>query len=338
MAEVKKARLFLRRGTDTDRKTTILCEGELGYSTDAFRVVVGDGSTLGGLGLGTTVFVSAGGPLANSFHTHLTEASAGGFAMAGDIAVFPAATYVDGTGSDVTPTNTTGTSATTVVLLTGTDNSNPTHWVAVNSGIPWGNIDTPVDAISGDQVHGGDISGNVTFSGTISTTTLTGTSAFISGLVASGNRNVFVTSTGQLSSRIDGTAADGRLRWLTSSTPISTRGANTAGFNMDWRIATNPNGVPSNASSVLLEAVYDAPVGTNNGNNQFIKVRDSADGVVAGLTIVRVDSSTLVKGAVQALCPLSAYGGSIFFDYRIYSDGTEQGFEDGFTLSVVGYI
>ena len=34
MAEVKKARLFLRRGTDTDRKTTVLCEGELGYCGD----------------------------------------------------------------------------------------------------------------------------------------------------------------------------------------------------------------------------------------------------------------------------------------------------------------
>ena len=39
MAEVKKARLFLRRGTDTDRKTTTLCEGELGYSTDAYFTV-----------------------------------------------------------------------------------------------------------------------------------------------------------------------------------------------------------------------------------------------------------------------------------------------------------
>tara|TARA_R110002051_G_scaffold271883_2_gene332363 strand:- start:1836 stop:2852 length:1017 start_codon:yes stop_codon:yes gene_type:complete len=338
MAEVKKARLFLRRGTDTDRKTTILCEGELGYSTDAFRVVVGDGTTYGGLGLGTTVFVSAGGPLAPGFHTTLTEASAGGFAMVGDIAVFPAATYVDGTGSIVTPSNTTGTSATTVVLLTGIDNSNPTHWVAVNSGIPWGNVDTPVDAISGEQIHGGDISGNVTFSGTLSTTALTSTSALIGGLAASGDRNVFVTSTGQLSSRIDGTAADGRLRWLTTSTPISTRSVNAAGFNMGWAIATNPNGVPSNASSVLLEAVYDAPVGSNNGTNQFITVRDSAAGVLEGRTIVRVDSTTLVKGAVQALCPLSAYGGSIFFDYRIYSDGTEQGFDNGFTLSVVGYM
>ena len=40
MAEVKKARLFLRRGTDTDRKTTTLCQGELGYSTDALEFLL----------------------------------------------------------------------------------------------------------------------------------------------------------------------------------------------------------------------------------------------------------------------------------------------------------
>ena len=37
MAEVKKARIFLRRGTDADRLQTDLCEGELGYSTDGKR-------------------------------------------------------------------------------------------------------------------------------------------------------------------------------------------------------------------------------------------------------------------------------------------------------------
>ena len=68
MAEVKKARLFLRRGTDTDRKTTTLCQGELGYSTDAFRVFVGDGSTAGGNTLGMMAFVSAG----VNFQTNLT--------------------------------------------------------------------------------------------------------------------------------------------------------------------------------------------------------------------------------------------------------------------------
>ena len=97
MAEVKKARLFLRRGTDTDRKTTTLCSGELGYSTDAFRVVIGDGSTVGGRSLGPTTFIS-GGALQHSFHTVLTEASAGGYGMKGDLAIFPAASYQNANG------------------------------------------------------------------------------------------------------------------------------------------------------------------------------------------------------------------------------------------------
>ena len=44
MADIKKARIFLRRGTDASRLGTELCEGELGYSTDGTRVFVGDGS------------------------------------------------------------------------------------------------------------------------------------------------------------------------------------------------------------------------------------------------------------------------------------------------------
>jgi len=202
MAEVKKARLFLRRGTDTDRKLTTLCEGELGYSTDAFRVVIGDGSTAGGRSVGATTFVS-GGTLAPNFHTNLTTASANGIALSGDFAVFAAESYVNGNGDDVNPTTTTGTSATTVMLLTGSDASVANSWVAVNSGIPWGNIDTPVDAISGDQIHGGDISGNVTFSGQLSTTASTVISAagdvHVAELVGTGVRSVVATATGQLS-------------------------------------------------------------------------------------------------------------------------------------------
>ena len=114
MAEVKKARLFLRRGTDTDRKTTTLCQGELGYSTDAFRVFVGDGSTTGGKTVGNFVYVS-GGSLGTNFHTNLTTASANGRAHKGDIAIFPAQSYfkADGTTS-VTP----HVSASTVMILT----------------------------------------------------------------------------------------------------------------------------------------------------------------------------------------------------------------------------
>jgi hypothetical protein len=175
MAEVKKARLFLRRGTDTDRKTTVLCEGELGYSTDAFRLFIGDGSSDGGRTVGTTVHVS-GGSLSHNFHTKLTEASAfdaantstGGFAVKGDLAIFPASAYKNANDDTVTPTR----YATTVMLLTAavgssTDSPNAddaTSWVAINSGIPWGNLAVLDDDISGDKIHGGTISGDPTFS------------------------------------------------------------------------------------------------------------------------------------------------------------------------------
>jgi hypothetical protein len=161
MAEVKKARLFLRRGTDTDRKLTTLCEGELGYSTDAFRVVVGDGSTAGGRSLGATVFVSAGDDATN-FHTNLTTASANGLAMAGDFAVFPALSYFKADGD--TP-SVPSASATNVMLLTGSDVSDGDSWVAVNSGIPYGNIDVQDNDISGNYVSGGVISAPITLSG-----------------------------------------------------------------------------------------------------------------------------------------------------------------------------
>jgi hypothetical protein len=44
--------------------------------------------------------------------------------------------------------------------------SQSTHssWVAVNSGIPWGNLNVLDDDISGDKVHAGNISGNVAVS------------------------------------------------------------------------------------------------------------------------------------------------------------------------------
>ena len=170
MAEVKKARLFLRRGTDTDRIATTLCEGELGYSTDAFRVVIGDGSTAGGRPVGPMVHVS-GGSLALNFQSNLTSASAfngtGGYAVSGDIAILPAQNYTNAAGSSVTvgSGNVGAPTAATVMVLTGSNAAVNTSWVAVNSGIPWGNLTVQDDDISGDKIHGGVISGPISLSG-----------------------------------------------------------------------------------------------------------------------------------------------------------------------------
>lgn len=46
--DIKVIKLKIRRGTDTQRKSIILDQGELGYTTDTKRVFVGDGATLGG--------------------------------------------------------------------------------------------------------------------------------------------------------------------------------------------------------------------------------------------------------------------------------------------------
>ena len=157
MAEVKKARLFLRRGTDADRKTTTLCEGELGYSTDAFRIFIGDATTAGGRSVGMTAFVSAG----KNFNTNLIEASGNGLAHTGDIAVYPGDNYTNAGGGT---SSIDSSHATTVMLLTGTNPATSSHWVNINKNIPFGNISVSADDITGDYVSGGNITGPITLS------------------------------------------------------------------------------------------------------------------------------------------------------------------------------
>ena len=55
------------------------------------------------------------------------------------------------------------------MVLTGTDGSGagkasePGSWVALNSGIPFGNIVVGDDEISADKIHGGTFSGDINF-------------------------------------------------------------------------------------------------------------------------------------------------------------------------------
>lgn len=46
-------KILVRRGSEFDRKLTLLSNGELGYSQDTQRLFVGDGFTLGGVSVGT---------------------------------------------------------------------------------------------------------------------------------------------------------------------------------------------------------------------------------------------------------------------------------------------
>ena len=54
--------LQIRRGSDLDRQGTLLAEGEPAYTTDTKLMWIGDGSTLGGIGIAAAI------------HTHTTAA------------------------------------------------------------------------------------------------------------------------------------------------------------------------------------------------------------------------------------------------------------------------
>ena len=73
MPDVEIVKLKLRRGTDAQRQTVTLEQGELGYTTDGKRVWVGDGFTVGG----STVGNIAHPPLSVSTRTDLTTAATG---------------------------------------------------------------------------------------------------------------------------------------------------------------------------------------------------------------------------------------------------------------------
>ena len=54
MPDIKIIKLKIRRGTNAQRQSIVLEQGELGYTTDTRRVFIGDGGTLGGSSIGCT--------------------------------------------------------------------------------------------------------------------------------------------------------------------------------------------------------------------------------------------------------------------------------------------
>ena len=75
-------KLLVRRGTDADRQSVVLAEGELGYTTDTKKLFVGDGSTPGGIAIGGGVMGSGGG----RFIASTTDITTLNTAVFGDIA------------------------------------------------------------------------------------------------------------------------------------------------------------------------------------------------------------------------------------------------------------
>lgn len=70
MPDIEIVKLKLRRGTDLQRQSVTLEQGEMGYTTDRKRVWVGDGFTPGGHVAGNLVYA----PLTSSTKTSLAQA------------------------------------------------------------------------------------------------------------------------------------------------------------------------------------------------------------------------------------------------------------------------
>ena len=92
MPDIKIIKLKIRRGTNAQRQSIVLEQGELGYTTDTRRVFIGDGNTLGGSSIGCTAHAPT---ITSNARLNLTNA------VKGDIVSDNSLLY-QLTGSDVT--------------------------------------------------------------------------------------------------------------------------------------------------------------------------------------------------------------------------------------------
>jgi hypothetical protein len=74
MPDITIVKLKIRRGTDAQRKTVVLEQGELGYATDTQRVFIGNGVLFGGNPIGSVIHPPL--PVANT-RTNQSNATIG---------------------------------------------------------------------------------------------------------------------------------------------------------------------------------------------------------------------------------------------------------------------
>jgi len=193
----------------------------------------------------------------------------------------------------------------------------------------------------------------VTFSGTISTHSMSSGSAFVVSMEGTGNRNVVVTAGGQLSANTDSVAfADGTLKFLSSPVTIShTEAASATANSGAFLTYTNPSGVPKTSTAGLFQFVWPghaAKAGANEHHLLEVQKGQLDDNASVPLSAAYQrtgtdDAGETPGGAVQFYCPLSgASDGSVKFQYR-FGLATEANksttiFDNGHTLTMIGYM
>lgn len=142
MPDIEIVKLKLRRGTDAQRQTITLEQGELGYTTDAKRVWVGDGFTIGGNTVGNVAHT----PMYVGTRTDLTDAVNGDLVYEDNLLYQLSGTYA----SNLTSWAFIGTRPDDLTLEYNA--SNQLH--IVNNGVGIAQLSSNVVDLSGGLAYG----------------------------------------------------------------------------------------------------------------------------------------------------------------------------------------
>lgn len=230
-------KLIVRSGTDSDRRTVTLDSGELGYTTDAKRLFVGDGTTPGGNLVG------------NVFNgSRPTITSDAGSPMVGDLAY--------------------STSSYTLYRLLSTDATQISNWEpiggvyrAANNTINISTTNTiSVCAISAYNISQDALgksltldSGRITLSSTIETNTIkSGTTFLALPSALQINTNTYKFPSNALSAdTFLATDASGNLRWSSINTFLSSASARVT---LGSGLTATVNGTPTSNFSLITSS------------------------------------------------------------------------------------
>jgi hypothetical protein len=243
--------LKIRRGPNSDRLTFTPAQGELIFTTDTKLVYVGDGSTVGGLGVGGAALVSndpaptlGGNLILNNYNIN----GVGNISITGTIS----GTNLTLAGSAITSTSLTGPASNPQILIgpQAPTAGSQAHTLAINS--IGGNAPLSIKTPSGSL---GVVSRLLFqgFGGTYASPTLPTLGDYIGGLNFSSSNGTNLIPSASIMARSDpngtisSTLADGKIEILTGGHNGASFTINTLSFDSLGRLAVNQ----SNAQTTL---------------------------------------------------------------------------------------
>lgn len=267
MPDIEIVKLKLRRGTDTQRQAITLEQGELGYTTDAKRVWVGDGFTVGGVNVGNVAHT----PITAGSRTDLTYAVNGDLVYDNNFLYQLSGTYANNLSSWAFIGSQTDTS--TIEY----NSDNQLH--IVDNGVGIAQLSSNVVRENGGLLYtSSGLSANVDGS-TISVDSSTGQLSVIGGTI----------STSNVGNGLSGGGADPLGVYTTDSFTYT-------GTQLEFRNAP--------ADTVDAQAVYDSALGTGlekSGDGTTIQLETIGGATINPFNTAEYDSTGRVISTANTI-------------------------------------